>query len=76
MDRLNVLSVDAWLTHRGATLKYGQPLWNFDYNQYRVLFRRCAEISGVAAVSPHPYSFRHGGAPQDALEQQRYLMAV
>ena len=52
-------------------------VWNMPYASFLQKFHRYAEMSGVhAALKPHPYSMRHGGASTDRLLDRRSLMQI
>ena len=48
-------------------------VWAEDTVEYNKIFHRAAELSGVAALKPHPYSLRHSGASDNILRNRRSL---
>ena len=54
-----------------------QFIWHMPYTVFLQKFHRYAEISGVqAALKPHPYAMRHGGASSDCLLERRTLAQI
>ncbi|CAK0839371.1 unnamed protein product, partial [Prorocentrum cordatum] len=51
-----------------------QPLWSFSAAQFRVLFRKVAQLAGLPDLNP--YQVRHGAASADALHQNRDMKTI
>ncbi|CAK0847575.1 unnamed protein product, partial [Prorocentrum cordatum] len=51
-----------------------RPLWSFSAVQFRVLFRKVAQLAGLPDLGPH--LVRHGSASADALHQTRDMHTI